>query len=263
MTVRTPILKYLRNGISLGFDGRQVAKGIVDSCSDSFCESAIALDETLLNQIGTRHKMSIEYQLSDDKSALLVFDLDQVVPALRSAALISEPVTWASGNDAKNDGKSEPVRLVLERRKFEQVIASSKSTEAWKAPLQKCAEVPSTKVVFMNKDLTLQNEREFREWTSKSSKCNADAVAWIKADTGVSQTNGALDSGRVASWTLYNYISKVMAAGVVPEDGSRVAIVPGTTIVGMDPQTELGVQYKSVSGTLNARKRLQGKFAIH
>jgi hypothetical protein len=178
------------------------------------------------------------------------------VPALRSAGLTSEPVAWVSGNDVKSDGKSEPLRLVLERRKFEQVIASSKSTEAWKAPLQKCGEVPSTKVVFMNKDLTLQNEHEFREWTSKSSKCNADAVTWIKADIGGSQTNAVLDTGRVASWTLYNYVSKVMTAGVVPGDDSRVAIVPGATI-DMTPLAEVGVHYKKVS-TSNARKRMPG-----
>ena len=53
MTVRTPVLKYFRNGVSLGFDGRQAVKGYIDTCSESSCESAITLNERLVDQIGT------------------------------------------------------------------------------------------------------------------------------------------------------------------------------------------------------------------
>lgn len=238
MTVRTPFLKNLRSGISLGFDGRQAVKGIIDNCSNSFCESTIALDESLMNQIATRKKMSIEYQVSDQKSALLILDLDQILPALHSmrAGMRS---AMASANDSKTGAEqSAPVRLVLERRKFERAVtASSKSAEAWKAPFQKCSEAPVTKVVVVNSDLTVQNEHEFREWTDKSSKCNADAVTWIKGDTNGNQTSAALGANRMASWTLYNYVSKLMPTGVVPEEGSRVAVVPEQTIEMVFPYT--------------------------
>lgn len=233
LTVRTPFLKYLRNGISLGFDGRQAVKGIVDSCSATSCETIIRLDEMLVSQIGTRDKMSIEYQVAGDRSALLVLDLAQVVPALqalgRSAGTTSDAIASFDGSRLKGEiWRSEPVKLVLERRKFDRVVAASKSNEAWKAPFQKCSDVPITKVVMVNSDLTVQNEREFRDWAEKSSKCTADAVAWIKATKPATEVAPALDSSRLASWTVYNYVSKFMPTGVVPGDGSGVAVTPST-----------------------------------
>ena len=232
LTVRTPFLKYLRNGISLGFDGRQAVKGIVDSCSATSCETTIRLDDTLVSQIGTRDKMSIEYQVADDRSALLVLNLEQVVPALHalesSEGMSSEAIASVDGSRMNREAWKEPVKLVLERRKFDRVAAVSKSSEAWKAPFQKCSDVPITKVVMVNSDLTVQNEREFWDWTEKSSKCTADAVAWIKAPKSAPETGPALDSSRLASWTVYSYVSKFMPTGVVPGDGSRVAVVPST-----------------------------------
>jgi len=233
LVVRTPFLKYLRSGISLGFDGRQAVKGIVDSCAPASCETTIQLDDVLVSQIGTRDKMSIEYRVADDRSVLLVLDLDQVVPALHalesSAGVRSEAIALVGeGRTNTETRKSEPVKLVLERRKFDRVVAASKSSEAWKAPLQKCSDVPMTKVVMVNSDLTVQNEREFWDWTEKSSKCTADAVTWIKAGKSGSEPRSALDSSRLASWTVYNYVSKVMPTGVVPDDGSRVAVTPST-----------------------------------
>jgi invasion protein IalB len=233
LTVRTPFLRYLRNGIAVGFDGRQAVKGIVDRCSATSCETTIRLDETLVSQIGTRDKMSVEYQVADDKSALLVLDLEQVVPALHAlgstVGMTSEAIASVDGSRANMEAwKSTPVKLVLERRQFKGVVAASKSSEAWKAPFQKCSDVPITKVVMVNSDLTLQNEREFRDWAEKSSKCTADAVAWIKAAKPALEARPALDSSRLASWTVYNYVSKFMPTGVVPGDGSRVAVVPLT-----------------------------------
>ena len=227
MTVRTPLLTYLRNGISVGFDGRQAVRAFVDKCSNSMCESTLGLDEWLMNQIATHDKMSVEYQVADDKSALLVLDLDQILPALHSiegaAALRSQAIASAEGSRLQ-----KPVRLVVERRKFELTTsASSVVAEAWKAPFQKCMSTPTTKVVVINTDLSVQNKKELLDWTEKSSKCTPDAVVWIKSDGNATGTGATLDPSRMASWTLYNEVSKMMPAGVVPEDGSHVAVLPG------------------------------------
>jgi invasion protein IalB len=227
MTVRTPVLKYLRKGISLGFDGRQAVKGIVDSCTASACESTISLDALLINQIGTADRMSIEYPVGEEKGVLLTFDLEQIVPALdameKYAGLRSDAIASAEGIRVSKS----PIRLVLERRRFEQIAMSD---VAWKAPLEKCSAAPTTKVVFVNNDLTVQNEKDVRDWVEKSSKCSSEAVAWIKEEpTGAETTGASLDPVRLGSLTLYNYVSKIMPTGVVPGDNARVPIFPQFT----------------------------------
>jgi hypothetical protein len=163
---------------------------------------------------------------------VLVVDLGQIVPALRSlersAGMRSDPMAFANGNrTSKSVGRSSPVRLVLERRKFELGMTSqAMATEAWKAPLKTCSETPTKKVVFVNSDLTVQNKMEMLDWAEKSSKCTSDAAVWIKQETAGPEGIAGLDPARLGSWTVYNFVSKVMPTGLVPGDDSRVAVLP-------------------------------------
>ncbi|MGY3487844.1 invasion protein IalB [Bradyrhizobium sp. USDA 4011] len=225
MTLRTPLLTYLRNGISVGFDGKQTVKAFVDKCPNSTCESTLAIDDRLMYQIATHDKMSVEYQVSEDRGIALILDLDQILSALNSIKPGGGEAIASA--DPKKPSPQAAVRVLVERRKHELATSlSSGALAAWNAPLQNCPKVPATKVVLVNADLTVQNEEELLDWADKSNKCTPDAVAWIKAEGSSSPNGPALDRSRMASWTLYNYVSKTMPAGVIPEDGSQVAILP-------------------------------------
>ena len=70
----------------------------------------------------------------------------------------------------------------------------------------------------MNSDLTVQNKMEMLDWAEKSSKCTSDAAVWIKQETAGPEGIAGLDPARLGSWTVYNFVSKVMPTGLVPGD---------------------------------------------
>jgi invasion protein IalB len=241
MTVRTPKLTYLRNGISLGFDGRQAVKGFIDTCGVSSCESLIALDDRLVDQVGTSDRMSIEYQVAKDKGTVLLLDLDEIVPALRSLeqrlGLSSQAIASADERRrSKSAGKADPVTVVLERRRSGQSSPmQAMAMEGWKAPFTKCSGSPATKKVVLNTDLTLRNQKEVMDWAEKSSKCNPDGTVWIRQDapaaapTATTTGAAAVYTARLGSYAVHKFVNKIVPSAVIPDDDSRVAVVPPAT----------------------------------
>jgi invasion protein IalB len=232
MTVRTPLLKYLRTGISLGFDGRQAGRGIIDTCSVTSCESTIALDDRLIVQLSIGDKMTIDYQVAADKGALLVLELDQMAKALGALGTNSVLAFIGGSQQGQFAGMADVRTFVLERRKFDSAVDSNAAaTVAWKAPLLKCIGLPAKKTVMVMSDFTVQNEEDVADWAVKSSKCSDEGAVWIRQKNAGSDDSAAslpLHHARLGSLTVYNTVSKFMPTGLVPDDGSQVAIVPQT-----------------------------------
>ncbi|MGJ4903583.1 invasion associated locus B family protein [Bradyrhizobium sp. HKCCYLS2058] len=222
MTIRTPLLKYFRNGISLGFDGRQAVRAPIDTCSISSCESIISLNETLMDQVATRRQLSIEYQIQEARGIVIFLDLAQMRDALKAlekgTGLSSEVVASADRRRQMHDAK-----VLLERRVFE--LAANAGTSDWKAPLKTCRELPATKVVFVSQDLTIRQRDEVRDWAKKSKECDNSAV-WVRQHSADSDRASGLD--RAPLWSVYGVVSEVAPAGLVPTEGddAKVAVAP-------------------------------------
>lgn len=220
MTVRTPFLKYLKNGISLGFDGRQAVKAFVDTCSLSSCDTIISMNDSLMDQIATRHQMSIEYQVEQARSVVIVIDLAEIRPALRAlevgTGLRSEVVAMANRRRV-----IDTASVLLERRAFASVGHTSSD---WKAPLKSCRALPKTKVVLVSQN-RVEDEDDVIDWAEKSSKCD-DTAVWVRQRS--SSQDGAAGLDRAPLWSVFDVVRKVARTGLVPPEGddTKVAVAP-------------------------------------
>lgn len=233
MTIRIPFVRFLKSGISVGFDGKQSSRSFIDTCTIAACEAAIDVDARLSYQIGTSDKMTIEYQVKADESVALGFDLEGIVPALShlrkvvglNSAAIASLENW---RDRKISMASVgPLLFTVERREVQFAPAPAQSKLAWNAPYNKCYGTPTSKVARLTIDMKLENQRELDRWAEDSSKCFDTAVMWIKAQNNstAAETPVGFSLNDLGSWTLHNSLSKKMRVGIVPDDTNQVPVV--------------------------------------
>ena len=157
LTVRTPFFGRV-NGVSLGFDKRQFGRMAFIECP-SACESIAVIDLRTLSFLKQSHDLSVEYEISANRSAILHFDLNGLSEALQylpkePVQNLHEPVALY-GRDSHND--------LLKAYTVQRIAADDSfvlQTVATSAP-----NVISTLRVPTRKNYGSRRQQEFRDYT--------------------------------------------------------------------------------------------------
>lgn len=196
LTVRTPLLTYLKGGISIGFDGRQSGIAYVDKCFplNSSCETTLAVSERFVSHLGTRKKLTVEYQTQETEGVILAFDLDDFVLAhsnLQTIAGLSAKVANflqnAQSNSFQGEGLNGSFIFAVERRNGDPALATDNASPG---SLNKCGRVPAKVQAHVGfspdrqgasnqKHMIVENEDEVTRWLNSSQSCVASSVFWV------------------------------------------------------------------------------------
>jgi invasion protein IalB len=83
ITVRTPRLQYLRQGVVLGIDGDQIGRIFVDECTSEWCEFSASLSYESIVRLSEGRYISAEYRHSETEGIRLVNQLSGFTKAAR------------------------------------------------------------------------------------------------------------------------------------------------------------------------------------
>jgi invasion protein IalB len=194
MTVRTPRLTYLKGGVSIGFDGRQSGVAYIDKCFNSSCETTVAVSDRFVSHLGTRKKLTVEYQTKESEGVILAFDLADFVLAhsnLQTIAGLSEKVAssleTSQSSGFQGQGLHGSFIFAVERRKGDPALAMENATVG---PLNKCGRVPPKVQALVgfspdsqgpsdHSHMIVENEDQLTRWLDISQACIASSVFWV------------------------------------------------------------------------------------
>jgi invasion protein IalB len=226
MTVRIPFIKNIGEGISMGFDGRQVGRSFIRTCSIVSCEATVKVDDRMNGRLGAPGTLTVEYKVSDDKSVVLQFNRDGLAAALTYLNKLTG-LDAAAVASATADPKT-PLRFIMERRVSPYSVTVEQSTSAWDAPLSKCFETPSQKEILVSVDMRVENGKEFDQWLDDSKRCANSSVIWIKPKSAptAKEPSAGISLNDLGSWTLQSAASKKMPiVAISPNNKSRVPMI--------------------------------------
>jgi invasion protein IalB len=174
MTIRTPRLNYFRKGISITKDGAQLGRAFIDKCTNTFCQSTIAVDSRMLDGLLAAHSLTFEYQTSDEEGVALAVNVREFSRALGELYQVVFPALVAMPLSAN----LKEWTFTVELRKNPNI---STSMYTWGARYPNCYGSPSTKTVSVS-NLTIQDDQKFEEWLNDSLRC-PEAVVWVTGET--------------------------------------------------------------------------------
>jgi invasion protein IalB len=231
MTVRTPRLTYLKGGISIGFDGRQSGIAYIDKCSASSCEATVAVSDRFASHLGTRKKLTVEYQTKENEGIILAFDLADFVLAHSNlqtiaglSARVASSLQTSHSSSFQGEGLNGSFIFAVERRKGDPALATE---DASGGPLNKCGNVPPKVQAYVGfsperqgavdqSHMIVENEYELTKWLESSQSCIAPSVFWVVPVES--------DSGRDKGGTQDGERTDLLATQSVKEVGLQMVV---------------------------------------
>jgi invasion protein IalB len=174
MTTKTPKLKFLKKGVSISTNGRQIGRFFIETCAEDSCQTTVVVDSPILFGFGTAEKATFEYQVNDREGVAISLNVDGLFPALSELRKLIglEPIKMAS------EWKSSERSLTVQMRTNPYYIGTSSEKEAWGTPITGCKGFSATKEVKVASG-RVKDDKELREWASISKQCSEKSVLWI------------------------------------------------------------------------------------
>ena len=231
MTIRTPRLSYFSKGVSIASGGYQLGRAFIEKCSESFCQTTVAVDARTLRGLAVAKTATLEYQISEEESVALAVNVEQFIPALGElgeAVGLGNPSAVADSlrSDGQGERNAEFEVFRVEMRTNPYDAPTFQADDAWGRPLKDCFGAPATKLVRVSSDLKIQDDRNFEEWLSSSQRCADRSVFWITRDAQDAQHLGRPETplGEASKYAVYEKVKDKVPNVVTTDASGRIPL---------------------------------------
>jgi invasion protein IalB len=173
LTIRTPRLDFLKHGVSIGVDGRQIGRAFIERCNADSCSTTVSVDAKMRHSFLAAKSATFEYQMTESQGVSLAVDIDALPRALlelEKTVGLSSPIVTQTPSSAK-----QPMLFEVQLKTNPYLTY----TRSWGEPVSSCGGVPGFKEVRVNADLKIQNDLQFSKWLNAVKHCS-DKVFWVE-----------------------------------------------------------------------------------